>query len=385
MEFREDDLFTLASSLAELLGSPVTIEDTDTVVLAYSGGAQAVDDARIGTILSRRVPDHFRQLLSEAGVFERMRAEPGVVYVDLGSTEMTPRAVIAVRDGDEVIGAIWAAVTCAPTAGQESVLRSAVPLVARRMVLERDRADVAHRTSSARMADLLSGGVQAGRAADEVGMGAPFTVAAMGMPDASKPLPARVLGSVGLHLDALAVRAVIAQPEDVAYAVIGAGQSAVRRILQDYLVRSGAPIVIGIGRTVDTAEDAQRSRTDADLVLDALQHTKKPGVVAGLPDSLATVLALQLSEIVTELSAVSPLTALRRFDRQHGSELVASVRSYLDHGGDIADAAAALHVHPNTLRNRLHRAADCGVVLGDPDTRLVLMLHLKLWALKGFV
>jgi len=355
MEFREDNLFTLASSLAELLGAPVTIEDTDTVVLAYSGGAQAVDDARIGTILSRRVPDHFRQLLNEAGVFERMRAEPGVVYVDLGSTEMTPRAVIAVRDGDEVIGAIWAAVTCAPTAAQESVLRSAVPLVARRMVLERDRADLAHRTSSARMADLLSGGVQAGRAADEVGMGAPFTVAAMGMPDASKPLPARVVGSVGLHLDALAARAVIAQPEDVAYAVIGAGQLPVRRILQ------------------------------ADLVLDALQHLKKPGVVAGLPDSLATVLALQLSEIVTELSAVSPLTALRRFDRQHGSELVASVRSYLDHGGDIADAAAALHVHPNTLRNRLRRAADCGVVLGDPDTRLVLMLHLKLWALKGFI
>jgi len=379
MELREDDLFTLASSLAELLDAPVTIEDTETMVLAYSGGAQAVDDARIGTILSRQVPNHYRQLLSDAGVFERLRSEVDVIYVDLASSTMTPRAVIAVRDGDAVIGAIWAAVACAPTSAQESVLRSAVPIVAHRMVLERERADVSHRLSAERVAVLLAGGVRAGQAAEELGMRGALTVAAIGPANATGPLPARLLGSLGLHLDALAARAVIAQPEDVAYAVIGAQQTDVRRILQDYIVRARAPVVIGVGRTADSARAAARSRADADLVLGALRHAGSPGVVAGLRESLAAVLALQLTDTFAELDAISPLTAMAGFDRQHGSELVASAHAYLEHGGDIADAAAALHVHPNTLRNRLRRAADsCGVHLDDPDTRLVLMLHLKL-------
>ena len=382
MELREDDLFTLASSLAELLGAPVTIEDTDTVVLAYSGGAQAVDDARIGTILSRRVPSHYRQLLSDAGVFERMRVDSGAVYVDLKSAEMTPRAAIAVRDGDEVIGSVWAAVPGPPTAAQESVLCSAAPIVARQMVLERERARLAHRSSTARVGELLSGGPPATKAAEALGLRGVVTVAAIAAADATAPLPGRVLGSVGLHLDALATQSVLAQLADVAYAVIGADETHVRRILQDYTARTHVPIVIGIGRTVDSAAQAQRSGADADRVLNALRRAGRPRVVAGLAESLAAVLALQLAETFAELGEASPLTALADFDRRHASELVASVRSYLEHGGDIADAAAALPVHPNTLRNRLRRAASCGVHVDDPDTRLVLMLHLKLQTLQ---
>lgn len=384
MELREDDLFTLASSLAELLGAPVTIENQDTTVLGYSGGEQAVDDARIGTILSRQVPSHYRQLLTEAGVFDRLREEVGVLYVDLISTEMTPRAVIAVRDGDETIGAIWAAVTGAPTPEQESVLRSAVPLAARLMVIDRDRADLAHRRNDERVRALLGGGTRATRAAEELGLHGVITVAAIGAaasnsPGSSRSLPSRLLGSVGLHLDALATRAAAAQLDDVIYLVIGAQESHVHRMLKNYLARARAPIVVGIGREVDGAGDAHRSRTDADLVLGALHHSGRPGVVAGLRESLADVLALQLGDTFAELKAFSPLTALADCDLRHGSELVPSARAYLDHGGDVADAAAALHVHPNTLRNRIRRATDaCGVDLDDPDTRLVLMLHLKL-------
>ena len=49
----DGDLFDLATSLAGLLGAPVTIEDRDTIVIAFSGGNQDVDDARISTILGR--------------------------------------------------------------------------------------------------------------------------------------------------------------------------------------------------------------------------------------------------------------------------------------------------------------------------------------------
>jgi len=55
--FADGDLFEVANSLARLVGAPVTIEDPDTIVVAYSGGDQDVDvvlagPAQTGVILT---------------------------------------------------------------------------------------------------------------------------------------------------------------------------------------------------------------------------------------------------------------------------------------------------------------------------------------------
>jgi hypothetical protein len=50
--------------------------------------------------------------------------------------------------------------------------------------------------------------------------------------------------------------------------------------------------------------------------------------------------------------------------RGHG-ELVATLHAYVAHGGRHRDAAEALHIHPNTLLQRLRRCAE----LGAPDVR----------------
>ena len=124
-------LAAIANSIAELLNAPVTIEDPDTIVMAYSGGEQAVDEARIGTILSRQVPLKFRTALTAAGVFDRLHTTDEVIYVDLPSASMTPRAVIAVRQNGILLGSIWAAVQRVPTPDQEAVLHYAAPIVGR--------------------------------------------------------------------------------------------------------------------------------------------------------------------------------------------------------------------------------------------------------------
>src|SRR5690625_5888711 len=61
----QGDLATLAGALADLLTAPVTIEDPDTLVLAYSGGQQDVDDARVRTILARQVPRQLQERSEE--------------------------------------------------------------------------------------------------------------------------------------------------------------------------------------------------------------------------------------------------------------------------------------------------------------------------------
>ncbi|MCJ0902309.1 CdaR family transcriptional regulator [Rhodococcus sp. ARC_M6] len=379
MELRDDDLFSVAGSLAELLGAPVTIEDENSTVLAYSGGEQAVDEARIGTILGRQVPSRIRELLSNAGVFDRLHRETDTIYVDLADPVITPRLVIAVRDNNIAVGSIWVALGGPPTPTQESTLRAAVPVVAEHIASERDRINSTRRRQTERVKALIGGGEQAFRAAEDLRLMGPLTVVAVGTVSGS--MPSGVVASLGLYLDTLAVDAVIAQLIDSTYLVVAADEANTRRLLEDFLgrARERAILAVAVGRTVKSASESHLSRSDADHVLGALRHGKSGGVVAGMKDTLASVLALHVADIFDGLGESTPLGALDRHDRQHGSELVATARTFLDMGGDVANSSAALHVHPNTLRNRLRRCKDmCGVDLTDADTRLILMLQLKL-------
>jgi sugar diacid utilization regulator len=58
--------------------------------------------------------------------------------------------------------------------------------------------------------------------------------------------------------------------------------------------------------------------------------------------------------------------------------LAESVAVWLEHGRNVPSAAAALNVHPNTLRYRLNRVLDVtGLDLGDPDAMLLTQLVLR--------
>src|SRR6476661_4352595 len=86
-----DELFALADACAALVGGPITIEDTQSRVLAYSSTQDVADPARVSTIVG------------PAG--RGLRA----------------RLVVPVRAGTEWLGSIWAVVDHEPAA---DVLRS---------------------------------------------------------------------------------------------------------------------------------------------------------------------------------------------------------------------------------------------------------------------
>ena len=73
-----------------------------------------------------------------------------------------------------------------------------------------------------------------------------------------------------------------------------------------------------------------------------------------------------------------PLARLIEYDRQQKSNLVQTLRAWLDAFGDVIAASEALYVHPNTFRYRLRRLAEVGQLdLTDPEARFVAMLQLR--------
>jgi DNA-binding PucR family transcriptional regulator len=75
-----------------------------------------------------------------------------------------------------------------------------------------------------------------------------------------------------------------------------------------------------------------------------------------------------------------PYQLLLTYDAEHGSDLVATLRSYLEAFGDIITASGAMGVHSNTFRYRLKRAVEVsGIDLNDHRARLNAMLQLEIF------
>ena len=99
-----DELYTLANSLASIIGGSVAIEDMERRVLAYSSlPDQRIDALREQGILGRHVPDMERNLAQYRSVL----AAQGVTRFPEVSDEFA-RAAIAVKAGAKPLGTIWA-------------------------------------------------------------------------------------------------------------------------------------------------------------------------------------------------------------------------------------------------------------------------------------
>ncbi|WP_234410504.1 hypothetical protein [Caldalkalibacillus mannanilyticus] len=67
-----ENLESLADKISEVLTCPVTIEDANHRLLAYSSHEPGIDPARMATIVGRRVPEKVINSLWQEGVIPRL-------------------------------------------------------------------------------------------------------------------------------------------------------------------------------------------------------------------------------------------------------------------------------------------------------------------------
>ena len=120
------------------------------------------------------------------------------------------------------------------------------------------------------------------------------------------------------------------------------------------------------------------ARLEVDRVLDSAErHPISFGQVTSLAEARTTVL---VDEIVTLVGGDKRLIDPRIV--RLGDEdpvLAETLRTYLDAFGDIAAAARALQVHPNTVRYRVRRIEKVlSTSLADPEVRLLFSLGLRI-------
>ncbi|HEY1821165.1 MAG TPA: helix-turn-helix domain-containing protein [Trebonia sp.] len=397
------DLFSVANAVAALIDAPVTIEDRSSRVLAFSGRQDEADRSRVETILGRQVPERYSRLLTERGVFRELYRSDQPVYIEppsgggLPDFEL-PRAAVAVRAGDEVLGSIWAAVREPLTPDRARAMCDAARLVALHLLRIRAGADVSRRLRADLVSTALEGGTGAFGAVRRLGLAdQPVVVLALAVADPAER--ARLADALAMHLSAIHPRCAAALVGDVAYGLIpvvssGAdpaadapdGEVRAVRIATGFLDRVGdrSRPVIGIGQVAFDAAGLPAARACADRALrvlradDGARGTGRR--VARLADVHAEVLLMELRDLAAAHGdrPTGPVARLSAYDAEHGTNLVETLRAWLDAFGDVAAAAAGMFVHPNTFRYRLRRLTEVsGIDLADPEQRFAAMLQLR--------
>jgi hypothetical protein len=399
------DLFAVANAIAALIDAPVTIEDRSSRVLAFSGRQDEADPSRVETILGRQVPERYTRLMVERGVFRELYSGDQPVFIEPPITKLgdfsVPRVAVAVRAGDELLGSIWAAVHEPLSAERSQALCDAAKLVALHMLRIRAGADVERRLRTDLLATALEGGAGAREALSRLGLAdLPVVVIALATVQSGYSADATVMNErqrltdgLAMHLSAVHPRCAVALIGDVAYGLVPVtrdsdGEQQGIRIATDFLDRVGhrVPAVVGVGPVVSDVAGLASARASADRAVQVLRTGNGGGRrVARLADVYVEALVLELRNLVAARGGqvTGPVARLVAYDDQHNTNLVETLRAWLDAFGDVIAASAALYVHPNTFRYRLRRLTEIsGIDLADPEDRFAAMLQLRVVPLR---
>ncbi|MDX1884744.1 PucR family transcriptional regulator [Mycolicibacterium sp. 120270] len=378
------DLFALADSLAETTGGAVIFEDRLARVLAYSRRQQNADPARVSTIMERQAPERLRKFFESRGVYAHLETSEEPLFVAPAPDQgVVGRMVVAVRAGRELIGSVWVECTAPLTGPARSALADGARTVALHLLRSRASADLERQVESELVTRLLEGTADAATAMSRLGLSHRLlrviaVQAFVGQERDAALLQAFERATTGFGWSRPGRSALVG---NTVYTLLpGEGANNARRWVSGLraALPDGMSMVAGISGAAEVS-DLPAARGEADECL-ALHEISSPGAApVAYDESWHDILLQRLRTAARSGRAPDrgPVAELRRHDRAHDTEYVATLRAWLSAQGDSAEAAKDLGVHENTVRYRLRKMADiANLQLDDAKMRLAMMIEL---------
>ncbi|MGK8524396.1 PucR family transcriptional regulator [Nocardia asteroides] len=351
-------------------------------------------------ILNREGPREYLSLLRQWGVFDRLRDTDDVVDVPAhNELDIKRRLVIGIRhpaDADarapRLLGAIWLQQGDRPFKPDAAEILRGAAVIAGRLISRSLDAPTTETLLIRRLFGAGGAAVDAAAVAHALNVPSSGPAAVIGFaPVAAEPAAAgepAALGSV-LRLRASSFRsdAVTATIGDRVYVLLPGYRSEraiaawTRQLVEQFETKRSVSLRAAIACPVADLDRVALARAEVDRVLDSTVAASPGHRVTTLAEARTAVLLGEVLDLVGSRAELRDprLRALFDYDREHSANLRDSVETYLREHGDVRAAAAALCVHPNTLRYRLRRVEDIlGMDLDDPADRLLLEIQLAL-------
>ncbi|MGW7270303.1 helix-turn-helix domain-containing protein [Streptomyces sp. NPDC054864] len=383
---RGGDFTEVATAIGALLHGGTLIHDADGTELARVGGEGVTGPARADGGPGTRPADGTDRPPPAAEKTGPRTPPARAIAASRASGRAVPLDgtwVCAVLAGPELLGSI--ALTDRPDLGEADrrLFERAGVVTALLLLLRRSAAEAEDRVRGELLGDLLSLSGTPGRLTArarrlDVDLTLPHSVFVAHSDAASRRLllssAARAArhGLSGLHHD----HVVLVIPAD------DTGSRA-RALATELTHAAGAPVTVGAAGPAIGPEALAQAHAEALRCLSALRALGHTGQGADLPD--LGFLGVLLGEDTNLDSYVRrTLGPALDYDAKRGTELIHTLRAYFACGMSQSKAKDALHVHVNTVVQRLDRI---GHLLGpdwqSPERALEIQLALRLHAYTG--
>lgn len=360
---RSGGLAGIAATLRELLGRPMLIDDARHTVLALAGESSQFPDSHWRAANGEDDTESTPVLVGESG--------PQQMYVS------------TVRLGSDVVARIWFPANGSAIGPIDSrAVEHGSLVVALELLRDRTAAEVEHRLRGELLADLLASRtapadellLRAQRLGHDLTVAHVAMVAAVAPPDGHSESLAyeRALTQVARLVAGFRPRPLVAMhrghivilwPQTTAPDIDGAPAAVMRTLEQS--VPGGVVTVAVSERPSAVSADAYRI---AKGVLEIAIRSGRTNSVVTV-DELGIVGLLLQVEDSTKLDefALRTLGPVIDYDTEHRTQLLTTLRTYLDCRRDWGATAAELVIHPNTVAQRLRRIEKlCHQELDDP-------------------
>ncbi|GAA4985057.1 helix-turn-helix domain-containing protein [Yinghuangia aomiensis] len=294
--------------------------------------------------------------------------------------------VVPVVAGTERLGLLVrrGADSAASAASDTRILERAAMIVALLLLFRRSVAEAEHRQASELVHDLIDGTARdraalADRAARlGADLAQPHAVVVADAPGADRSRLASAAGHLAATAGGLAGEV---DGHTVLLLPRMAAAAAARRTAAEIGTALGRPVTAGAAGPVADAAAPAAAYTEARRCLAALYALGRGGEGAAADELGFVGLLLANTKDVPGFvqDALGPLLA---YDRARGTELTRTVEAYFAAGRSVARTGETLHIHVNTVAQRLDRiTALLGAEWRDAGRELQVRLALHLWRL----
>ncbi|MGV3139296.1 PucR family transcriptional regulator [Brevibacillus agri] len=397
-QYQHADIDELADVIGELLQNPITVEDADHKLIAYSSHGDSTDQARWSTIMGRRVPEKVLTRLWKDGVFQELLTRDDPVHIPAkDEVGLGKRVAIAIRRGSDVLGYIWAQEVNRPiTPEDDEILRQAARVAVSRLMQRQGKRKAEEQRRKEFLWELLLGNHKSESAirqkADSLQMQLPTSyliciIEAAGARLDQYLYPLLMRDKLLWVVDGSQIILLIGLSEDGKKDVREVLIRKVEQFLADSLgkleahVTEGRQVVAGYGLGYRTYSEIVKSYREAlhALKIKKLFPKENEGVYGYHELGIYRYL-LQLKQWEAEQGYENErLEKLRQYDRDNQTAMLETLETFLDAAGKVNVTAQRLHIHINTLSYRLRRIEEImRVDLENMNQRAALYLELKM-------
>jgi DNA-binding PucR family transcriptional regulator len=393
-----DSLEEFADHISDLLQCPITIEDANHRLIAYSAHDDYTDPARTATIISRRVPEKVINSLWKQGAIPALLSSREPVRVSaISEVGLGSRVAVSIWKNDEVIGFIWALETDRTLSQKDMELLKKAAKAAKNKVLQL----YMRKNKKEERVQELFWKLLTGHMATEEEIKESF--ATMQIPAApsfsvivfrfATEMTREIEKQISYLLQTTQQIQLLLYTTDRNDVILLAAPKSMNQPLKELqmFIESFSlkmkerfhinSVQSGFGGIYETYTLIEKSYREA---LTVLKMKEK------FPEQIRSIYGYQqlgiyqffdlLLEKKRHGELINPaLTKLQAYDQKHHSDLVKTFEVFFDHDSNVNETAKALNIHPNTLSYRLKRIAEIAEMdLHDMNQKVKLYIDIKL-------